>query len=102
MVVGYKFVVKGSKEIFEGLCNKDVLVLQSVLIIELFYEAVNFIVLSEEESSVVYSCLINYIFILNGLVNLIEKVDYVVVEGIGGWCSLMNDLCLFFEWVVQE
>lgn len=33
----------------------------------LFYEVVNFIVLSEDESSVVYSCLINYGLLFDGL-----------------------------------
>ena len=49
-VAGYKPVAKGSKETPEGLRNKDALVLQSVSTIELPYEAVNPIALSEEES----------------------------------------------------
>ena len=86
-VAGYKPVAKGSKETPEGLRNKDALVLQSVSTIELPYEAVNPIALSEEESS---------------LANLTDKVDHVVVEGTGGWRSLMNDLRPLSEWVVQE
>lgn len=31
-----------------------------------------------------------------------KKVDHVVVEGTGGWRSLMNDLRPLSEWVVQE
>ncbi len=50
-VAGYKPVAKGSKETPEGLRNKDALVLQSVSTIELPYEAVNPIALSEEEGS---------------------------------------------------
>lgn len=50
-VAGYKPVAKGSKETPEGLRNKDALVLQSVSTIELPYEAVNPIALSEEEKS---------------------------------------------------
>ena len=101
-VAGYKPVAKGSKETPEGLRNKDALVLQSVSTIELPYEAVNPIALSEEESSVAHSCPINYTLISNGLANLTEKVDHVVVEGTGGWRSLMNDLRPLSEWVVQE
>lgn len=74
-VAGYKPVAKGSKETPEGLRNKDALVLQSVSTIELPYEAVNPIALSEEESSVAHSCPINYTLISNGLANLTEKVD---------------------------
>lgn len=101
-VAGYKPVAKGSKETPEGLRNKDATVLQSVSTIELPYEAVNPIALSEEESSVAHSCPINYTLISNGTANLTEKVDHVVVEGTGGWRSLMNDLRPLSEWVVQE
>ncbi|MBA1936944.1 AAA family ATPase, partial [Escherichia coli] len=31
-----------------------------------------------------------------------DKVDHVVVEGTGGWRSLMTDLRPLSEWVVQE
>jgi dethiobiotin synthetase len=58
-VAGYKPVAKGSKETPEGLRNKDALVLQSVSSLELPYHAVNPIALSEEESSVAHSGLIN-------------------------------------------
>ena len=58
-VAGYKPVAKGSKETPEGLRNKDALVLQSVSSLELPYHAINPIALSEEESSVAHSGLIN-------------------------------------------
>lgn len=54
-VAGYKPVAKGSKETPEGMRNKDALVLQSVSSLELPYEAINPIALSEEESSVAHS-----------------------------------------------
>lgn len=101
-VAGYKPVAKGSKETPEGLRNKDALVLQSVSTIELPYQAVNPIALSEEESSVAHSCPISYSLLTNGLARLSEQVDHVVVEGTGGWRSLMNDLRPLSEWVVQE
>ena len=49
-----------------------------------------------------HSGLINYTLLSDGLANLSEKVDHVVVEGTGGWRSLMNDLRPLSEWVVQE
>ncbi|CHR94770.1 putative dithiobiotin synthetase [Salmonella enterica subsp. enterica serovar Typhi] len=101
-VAGYKPVAKGSKETPEGMRNKDALVLQSVSSLELPYEAINPIALSEEESSVAHSCPINYTLLSNGLASLSDKVDHVVVEGTGGWRSLMNDLRPLSEWVVQE
>ncbi|MRS15964.1 ATP-dependent dethiobiotin synthetase BioD [Enterobacteriaceae bacterium RIT691] len=101
-VAGYKPVAKGSKETSEGLRNKDALVLQSVSTPDLPYSAINPIALSEDESSVAHSCPINYSLLSNGLATLSESVDHVVVEGTGGWRSLMNDLRPLSEWVVQE
>ena len=101
-VAGYKPVAKGSKETAEGLRNKDALVLQAVSSLDLPYDAINPIALSEEESSVAHSCPINYPLLSDGLANLSQQVDNVVVEGTGGWRSLMNDLRPLSEWVVQE
>ncbi|MGK9175535.1 dethiobiotin synthase [Yokenella regensburgei] len=101
-VAGYKPVAKGSKETPEGLRNKDAMVLQSVSSIALPYSAVNPIALSEDESSVAHSLPINYSLLSSGLSHLCDSVDHVVVEGTGGWRSLMNDLRPLSEWVVQE
>ncbi|MDI7506294.1 ATP-dependent dethiobiotin synthetase BioD, partial [Cronobacter dublinensis] len=38
----------------------------------------------------------------NGLAQLSDQADHVVVEGTGGWRSLMNDLRPLSDWVVQE
>ena len=101
-VAGYKPVAKGSKETPDGLRNKDALVLQSVSSLVLPYEAVNPIALSEDESSVAHGCPINYGLLSDGLQRLSGQVEHVVVEGTGGWRSLMNDLRPLSEWVVQE
>ena len=101
-VAGYKPVAKGSKETPDGLRNKDALVLQSVSSLVLPYEAVNPIALSEDESSVAHSCPINYGLLSDGLQRLSGQVEHAVVEGTGGWRSLMNDLRPLSEWVVQE
>lgn len=101
-VAGYKPVAKGSKETPEGLRNKDAMVLQSVSTLSLSYEAINPVALSEEESSVAHSSPINYEGLSQGLASLCGQADYVVVEGTGGWRSLMNDLRPLSEWVVQE
>ncbi|CCJ84642.1 Dethiobiotin synthetase [Cronobacter dublinensis 582] len=101
-MVGYKPVAKGSKITPEGLRNKDALVLQSVSTLALPYEAINPVAFSEEESSVAHSCAINYSLLSNGLAQLSDQADHVVVEGTGGWRSLMNDLRPLSDWVVQE
>ena len=101
-VAGYKPVAKGSKETPDGLRNRDALILQSVSTLALPYDAVNPIALSEDESSVAHSSPINYGLLTDGLQRLSGQVDHVVVEGTGGWRSLMNDLRPLSEWVVQE
>ena len=101
-VAGYKPVAKGSKETAEGLRNKDALVLQAVSSLDLPYDAINPIALSEEERSGAHSCPLHYTLLSDGLANLSQQVDNVVVEGTGGWRSLMNDLRPLSEWVVQE
>jgi dethiobiotin synthetase len=101
-VVGYKPVAKGSKETPDGLRNKDALVLQSVSSLTLPYSAINPIALSEEESSVSHNSPVNYTLLSDGLARLAGQTDHVVVEGTGGWRSLMNDLRPLSEWVVQE
>lgn len=101
-VVGYKPVAKSSKETPEGLRNKDALVLQSVSSLTLPYSMINPIAFSEDESSVAHSFPINYPLLTDTLAQLSEQVDHVVVEGTGGWRSLMNDLRPLSEWVVQE
>ncbi|NDJ57462.1 ATP-dependent dethiobiotin synthetase BioD [Enterobacteriaceae bacterium 4M9] len=101
-VVGYKPVAKGSKQTPEGLRNKDALVLQSVSTLELPYSAINPIAIGEQESSVAHNCPVNYGLLSQGLAELSACADSVVVEGTGGWRSLMNDLRPLSEWVVQE
>lgn len=101
-VVGYKPVAKGSKKTPDGMRNKDALVLQSVSSLSLPYSAINPIALSEDESSVSHSCPINYTLLSEGLARLSDQADHVVIEGTGGWRSLMNDLRPLSEWVVQE
>ncbi|WP_058909967.1 dethiobiotin synthase [Entomohabitans teleogrylli] len=101
-VVGYKPVAKGCQDTPDGLRNKDALVLQSVSSLQLPYSAINPVAFSEDESSVAHSCPINYTLLSDGLARLSEKADHVVVEGTGGWRSLMNDLRPLSEWVVQE
>lgn len=101
-VVGYKPVAKGSKATPDGLRNKDALVLQSVSTIKLPYDAINPIALSEEESSISHHAPINYSLLSGGLQRLSDQLDCVVVEGTGGWLSLMNDLHPLSDWVVQE
>ncbi|ADM98473.1 dethiobiotin synthase [Dickeya dadantii] len=100
-VVGYKPVAKSCTETEEGLRNKDALVLQEASSIPLSYQQVNPVSLQEDEISA-SELEINYCAMTEGLNQLSELSDMVVVEGSGGWRTLMNDMRTYSEWVVQE
>ncbi|MEC5341541.1 dethiobiotin synthase [Brenneria populi] len=100
-VAGYKPIAKGCTETDAGLRNKDALLLQAASSIELPYEIVNPIALREDEISASEQE-INYSAMTQGLQRLSDIADVVVVEGSGGWRTLMSDLRPYSEWVVQE
>ncbi|MDX5626876.1 MULTISPECIES: dethiobiotin synthase [unclassified Brenneria] len=100
-VAGYKPIAKGCVETEEGLHHKDAQLLQAASSIELPYEMINPIALREVEISASEQA-INYSAMTQGLQHLSELADVVVVEGSGGWRTLLNDLRPYSEWVVQE
>ncbi|MCG8707761.1 ATP-dependent dethiobiotin synthetase BioD [Brenneria sp. 4F2] len=100
-VAGYKPIAKGCVETEEGLRSKDALLLQAASSIEIPYEMVNPIAFREDEISASEQP-INYSSMTQGLQRLDELADIVVVEGSGGWRTLMSDLRPYSEWVVQE
>lgn len=99
--VGYKPVAKSSQQTEQGLRNKDALVLQASSSIPLAYEAINPVTLMDDEIST-SSHEINYMTLSSGLTMLDRQADYVVIEGTGGWRSLMSDRRPLSDWVVQE
>ncbi|MCU5772410.1 dethiobiotin synthase [Erwiniaceae bacterium BAC15a-03b] len=101
-VVGYKPVAKSSQQTEEGLRNKDALVLQASSSLQLPYQAINPFTLQEDEISTSRDHKISYSLLSSGLQHLSEQADAVVVEGTGGWRSLMNDLRPLSEWAVLE
>lgn len=100
-VVGYKPVAKGSVETEDGLRNKDALILLEASSVPLRYEQVNPVALPEDEISA-SELKINYCAMTEGLNELNTMADMVIVEGSGGWRTLMNDMRTYSEWVVQE
>ncbi|EHD21470.1 MULTISPECIES: dethiobiotin synthase [Brenneria] len=100
-VAGYKPIAKGSVETEEGLRNKDALLLQAASSLDLPYDRVNPIALREDEISASEHP-VDYCTMTQGLHYLCGIADVVVVEGSGGWRTLMNDLRPYSEWVVQE
>lgn len=100
--VGYKPVAKSSQQTEQGLRNKDALILQSSSTLQLPYAAINPFTVLDDEVSTSQDIFVDYAKLSSGLSSLTEQADYVVVEGTGGWRSLMTDLRPLSEWVVEE
>ncbi|WP_315710771.1 dethiobiotin synthase [Brenneria uluponensis] len=100
-VVGYKPIAKECMETAEGLRSKDALILQQASTLDLPYNLINPIALLEDEISASETP-INYSAMTEGLQQLSNLADVVIVEGSGGWRTLMNDMRIYSEWVVQE
>lgn len=101
-VVGYKPVAKGSQLTDDGWRNKDALVLQASSSVVLPYEKVNPFALPDDEISAQRTARINYDLLTSGLVALQQQADVVVVEGTGGWRSLMSDGQPLSNWVIAQ
>ena len=99
---GFKPVAKSAQHTPDGLRNKDALLLQQSSGLELPYQAVNPITLEEDEISTSASVRMDYPLLSRSLTHLQSRAARVVVEGTGGWRSLMNDLQPLSCWVQQE
>ncbi|QHM70945.1 dethiobiotin synthase [Mixta intestinalis] len=102
VVVGYKPVAKSSQMTPEGPRNKDALILQQASTLDVPYEVINPVTLLEDEVSMHRGEAINYARLSSSLMTLQAQADIVVIEGTGGWRSLMNDLRPLSDWVIQE
>ncbi len=101
-VAGYKPIAKGSQQTEQGPRNKDALILQASSSVILPYESVNPLTLLDDEISTSRDMVVDYARLSEGLQSLSVQADHVVVEGTGGWLSLMNDLRPLSEWAVEE
>lgn len=99
--VGYKPVAKSSQNTDDGPRNKDALILQASSSVQLPYSAINPVTLLDDETSTSHT-VIDYSTLSEGLTALDAQADYVVVEGTGGWRSLMNDMRPLSDWAVEE
>ncbi|WP_442796873.1 dethiobiotin synthase [Pantoea vagans] len=100
--VGYKPVARCAVKTADGLRNKDAQVLQSSSSIDLPYLAINPLAFQEEEICTHPGQIIDYGLLTRGLSSLTQQADRVVVEGTGGWRSLMNDGRPLSCWVVEQ
>ncbi|CCG87244.1 dethiobiotin synthase [Erwinia piriflorinigrans] len=99
--VGYKPVAKSSNQTPEGARNQDALVLQASSSVALPYQAINPVTLLDNEISTSPTP-ISYDVLSTGLKALDDHADYIIVEGTGGWRSLMSDLQPLSDWAVRE
>ena len=100
--VGYKPIARCAVKTPDGLRNKDAQVLQSASSIDLPYQAINPLVFQEEEICTHPAQIIDYGLLTQGLTRLMQQASRVVVEGTGGWRSLMNDRQPLAGWVQQQ
>ncbi|ELP23860.1 Dethiobiotin synthetase [Pantoea agglomerans 299R] len=100
--VGYKPIARSAVKTPDGLRNKDAQVLQSASSIDLPYQAINPLVFQEEEICTHPAQIIDYGLLTQGLTRLMQQASRVVVEGTGGWRSLMNDGRPLSCWVVEQ
>ncbi|CAK9884938.1 MAG: ATP-dependent dethiobiotin synthetase BioD 1 [Candidatus Erwinia impunctatus] len=100
--IGYKPVAKGSQQTPQGTQNRDALILQASSSVSFPYDAINPVTVLDEEISTSNDERIDYAKLSAGLSELDRQADHVVVEGTGGWRSLMNDLRPLSEWVAEE
>ncbi|WP_313590600.1 dethiobiotin synthase, partial [Pantoea septica] len=100
--VGFKPVARNAVRSAEGLRSKDALVLQSSSTVTLPYDAINPLIYEEDEVSIRPRRPMDYPLLSQSLQRLEQQAGCVVVEGTGGWRSLMNDAKPLSGWVAQH
>ena len=100
--VGFKPVARNGMPGAEGLRSKDALVLQASSTLTLPYEAINPLIYQEDEVSTRPREPMDYALLSRALHSLEQQAEWVVVEGTGGWRSLMNDAQPLSGWVVRH
>ncbi|MEQ4923773.1 dethiobiotin synthase [Proteus hauseri] len=103
---GYKPVASGSEWLADGLRNSDALTLQQHSTVALDYQQVNPYCFEAATSPHIVSQKmhqpIDFDFISNGLSQLQQQADWVLVEGAGGWFTPLSDEKFFADWVIAE
>lgn len=105
-IAGFKPVASGSKITEAGIRNSDALYLQEASVVPLTYDEVNpyafeapispHLAAEQEHRS------IDFAVLSQGLADVQQKADMVLVEGAGGWrVPVSHDDCLS-SWVKQE
>ncbi|WP_050112779.1 dethiobiotin synthase [Yersinia thracica] len=103
---GYKPVASGSQMTADGLRNSDALALQANSTQALSYAQVNPLTLLEATSPHIASVSegqeIHLSVLSEGLRQLEQSADWILVEGAGGWFTPLSPQATFADWVQQE
>lgn len=103
---GYKPVASGSQMTADGLRNSDALALQANSTQALSYAQVNPLTLREATSPHIASVSegqdIHLPVLSEGLRQLEQSADWILVEGAGGWFTPLSAQATFADWVQQE
>lgn len=100
--VGFKPVARNAVQTPEGLRSKDALLLQSSSSLSVPYSHVNPLLYEEDEVSLRPREEMDYSLLSQGLQRLQQLADHVVIEGTGGWRSLMLDGKPLSGWVMSH
>nr|WP_208760490.1 dethiobiotin synthase [Yersinia mollaretii] len=103
---GYKPVASGSQMTADGLRNSDALALQANSSEALDYAQVNPLTLLEATSPHIASESegreIHLPALSQGLRQLEQSADWILIEGAGGWFTPLSPQATFADWVEQE
>jgi dethiobiotin synthetase len=100
--VGYKPVATECTETAEGWHSKDVQTLQAASTIDLPYEALNVCSLAEDEPYAAPADDALLSRMSDGLAMLKARAGCVVVEGCGGWRTLLDEQHSYADWVIAQ
>jgi dethiobiotin synthetase len=100
--VGYKPVACGGQNTAEGLINKDAQILQSASTVALPYLAINPQLSAQEEIAMLPADVMLHPQLTQGLIHLSQQADRVVVEGYGGWRSVITGSPPLSSWVAEQ
>lgn len=104
--IGLKPLASGSTNTQQGLKNEDALKLQKAASIKLPYELVNPFTFEPPIAPHLAAKKIGKTVCANDLIHHYHKIitnyenDYVIIEGIGGWLTPLNDKETLADWVV--
>ncbi len=100
--VGYKPVATGDKLTAEGWRNQDALLLQALSDPIRPYREISPVTLPGDMRGIYNGEPMDFALMSNGLHQLSRQAQTVIIDGHGGWQSILPDYRSYSEWVVHE